>query len=124
MTLDKKKKNDYAWGMQALINILVSAIAVVASAYVLPGVKVDSFTTAVVVAIVLGVVNTFIKPVLVLLTLPITVVTLGLFLFVLNALIIIVVSEIVPGFKVDGFIWALIFSLVLSLVNSFLHSLT
>jgi len=106
-----------------LVNLIVSTLAVLISAYILPGVKVDGFLTAVVVAVILGVVNMFIKPVLILLTLPLTILTLGLFTFVINALLILLVSNIVPGFKVDGFLWALIFSLVLSVVSSFLYSI-
>lgn len=106
-----------------LLNLIVSAMAVLISAYILPGVKVDGFMTAVVVAVVLGVVNMFIKPVLVLLTLPLTILSLGLFTFVINALLVLLVSSIVPGFKVSGFLWALIFGLVLSFVSSFLNSI-
>lgn len=105
------------------VNLIVSALAVIISAYILPGVKVDGFLTAVVVAIVLGVVNMFIRPVLLLLTLPLNILTLGLFTFVINAVLILLVTNIVPGFQVEGFLWALIFSLVLSLVSSFLSSL-
>ena len=104
--------------MDILINLLLSAIAVVVSAYILPGVKVDGFLTALVVAIVLSVVNTFVKPLVLLLTLPINILTLGLFTFIVNALMILLVSAIVPGFKVDGILWALVFSVVLSLVSS------
>jgi len=105
------------------VNLIVSALAVLISAYILPGVKVDGFLTAVVVAVVLGIVNMFIKPVLLLLTFPLTILSLGLFYFVINALMVLLVSAIVPGFKVSGFFWALIFSLVLSIVSSFLSSL-
>jgi putative membrane protein len=93
------------------------------TAYLLPGVKVDGFLTAIVVAVVLGIVNMFIKPILLLLTFPLTILSLGLFYFVINALMVLLVSAIVPGFKVSGFFWALIFSLVLSIVSSFLNSL-
>ncbi len=110
--------------MQIVINLLINGLAVLISAYLLPGVKVDGYFTAIVVAVVLGIVNTILKPILILFTLPITILTLGLFTFVINALIILLVSSLVPGFSVKGFGWALIFSLVLSLVNSFLHSLT
>ncbi len=104
--------------MQILISLILSAVAVLISAYILPGVKVDGFFTALVVAVVLAVVNTFIKPLVVLLTLPINILTLGLFTFVINALMIILVATIVSGFKVDGILWALVFSIVLSLVSS------
>jgi putative membrane protein len=106
------------------VNLIVSTFAVLISAYVLPGVKVDGFLTAVVVAVILGAVNMFIKPIFVLLTLPLTILSLGLFYFVINALMILLVSSLVPGFRVSGFLWALIFSLVLSVVSSFLQSLT
>jgi putative membrane protein len=105
------------------INLIVSTLAVLISAYILPGVRVDGFLTAIVVAVVLGIVNTFIKPILLLLTFPLTILSLGLFYFVINALMVLMVSAIVPGFKVSGFFWALIFSLVLSIVSSFLNSL-
>lgn len=105
------------------VNLIVSALAVIISAYILPGVKVDGFATAVVVAVVLGVVNMFIKPILILLTLPLTILSLGLFTFVINAVLVLLVSNLVPGFKVEGFLSALLFSLVLSIVGAFLHSL-
>jgi putative membrane protein len=105
------------------VNLIVSTLAVLISAYILPGVKVDGFLTAIVVAVVLGIVNTFIKPILLLLTFPLTILSLGLFYFVINALMVLLVSAIVPGFKVSGFFWALIFSLVLSIVSFFLNSL-
>lgn len=105
------------------VNLIVSALAVIISAYILPGVKVDGFVTAVIVAIVLGAANMFIKPVLVLLTLPLTILTLGLFTFVINAFLVLLVGSIVPGFKVEGFLSALLFSLVLSIISSFLYSI-
>lgn len=110
--------------MKLLVNLLVSTLAVVVSAYVLPGVHVDSFLTAFVVAVVLGIVNAVLKPILVILTLPITILTLGLFTFVINAALILLVANFVPGFVVDGFLWALLFSLVLSVVGGFLNALT
>lgn len=110
--------------MSLLINLIVSGLAVLISAYILPGVKVDSYFTAVVVAVILGLVNALLKPILIIITLPINILTLGLFTFVINALLIQFVATVVPGFIVSGFWWALLFSLILSLVNSFLHSLT
>lgn len=110
--------------MSIFINWLVSAFAILVTAYILPGVSVQSFTSALVAAVVLGVINALIKPVLLILTLPINILTLGLFTFVINALVIILTANLVPGFKVDGFFWALIFSIVLSLINSFLHKLS
>lgn len=108
--------------MQLVISLLVNGLAVFISSYILPGVHVESFLTAIVVGVVLGVLNTFIKPILVILTLPITIVTFFLFIFVINALLVLLASALIPGFKVDGFWWALAFSLVLSLVGSFLNS--
>lgn len=110
--------------MSLLINILMNGLAVFLTAYLLPGVKVDGIFTAIIVAIVLGIVNFIVKPILHLLTLPITILTLGLFSFVINALMILLVDYLVPGFHVDNFWAALLFSLVLSLVSSLLHSFT
>ena len=110
--------------MAILLNLLVSSIAVFVTAYVLPGIKVNDFFTAIVVAIVLGVINAFLKPILIILTLPINVLTLGLFTFVINALLIMLTSFLVPGFYVANFWWAILFSLVVSLVTSFLNSLS
>ncbi len=109
--------------MSILINWVISAFAILVAAYILPGVTVSSFTSALVAAVVLGIINAVIKPILVILTLPINVLTLGLFTFVINALLIILVANLVPGFKVAGFWWALLFSIVLSLINSFLSGL-
>lgn len=107
-----------------IVNLIVSGLAVLISAYVLPGIKVDGYVTALIVAIVLGIVNAVVKPILLLITLPINILTLGLFTFVINAILILLVSNIVSGFKVESFWWALLFSLVLSVINSILHALT
>lgn len=109
--------------MNILINILLSGLAVFSAAYILPGVEVESFTTALVAGIVLGIINAVLRPVLLILTLPINVMTLGLFTFVLNAILILLAANIVPGFHVNGFIPALILSLTLALINFFLNSL-
>jgi putative membrane protein len=97
-----------------LIQILITAAAVVLASYILPGVAVKEFSTALLVALVLSVLNFFVKPILVLLTLPITIITLGLFLFIVNALIIVLAGKLVSGFRVDSIWWALLFSLLLS----------
>lgn len=107
--------------MAILINWVLSALAIVAAAYILPGVHVQDFLTALVLAVVLGIINAIIKPILTLLTLPITIVTLGLFALVINALMILLATWIVPGFQVDNFLWALLFSVVLSLINAVLQ---
>lgn len=107
--------------MNILINWLVSALVILIAAYLLPGVHVESFTAALATAVVMGIINLLIKPLLILLTLPITILSLGLFTFVINALLILLASSLVPGFKVDGFWWAFIFSIVLSIINSFIN---
>ena len=99
----------------------MQAIAILITAYVLPGISVDGIVVALILAVILGAINTFIKPILVILTLPITVVTLGLFLLVINALLVMLASAVVPGFAVAGFWWALLFALVLSVISSILH---
>jgi putative membrane protein len=109
--------------VQLLLSILISAIAVFVTAQILPGVHLDGFGSAIIAAIVLGVVNAFIKPILLVLTLPINILTLGLFTLVIIALCVMLVSALVPGFKVEGFWYAMIFGLVLSLVSWFLNSL-
>jgi len=109
--------------MTIIINLILSAVAVLVSAYIIPGVQVSSFFTALVVAIVLGIVNGIIKPILVILTLPINLLTLGLFTFIINGLLIILVSKIVPGFYVSSLLAAILFSIVLSLVSTFISFL-
>lgn len=109
--------------MKIIINLLISSLAVFISGYILPGIKIENFTTAVVVAIVLGIVNLLIKPFFIILTLPVTILTLGIFALFINAIMILIVSAIVPGFKVQSLFWAFIFGVVLSIVSSFLHSL-
>jgi putative membrane protein len=98
-----------------IIRWLISAIAILITAYILPGVS-TTILAALVVAVVLGLLNTFVKPILVILTLPLTVVTLGLFYLVINALMVLLAAAIVPGFEVAGFWWALLFAFILSLV--------
>lgn len=109
--------------MRLLLKILVSSLAVMLSAWLIPGVDVDDYFTAITVAIVLGLLNVFLKPLLIVLTIPITIVTLGFFLLVINAFIILMVGDFVGGFTVNGFWWALLFSLVLSFVSSILEQL-
>ncbi len=100
---------------------MVTAVAVLIASYLLSGVSVDSTLTAIIVAAVLGLLNSFIKPILVLLTIPLTIFTLGLFLLVINIIIIKLASEIVTGFRVDGWWPALLFSLIVSFVTSIIE---
>ncbi len=109
--------------MNLFIKILISSLAVMLSAWLLPGIHIDDYFTGIAVAIVLALLNTFLKPLLVVITLPITVFTLGFFLLVINALIILLAGNWIPNFVVDGFWWALIFSFVLSIITSLMESL-
>ena len=103
--------------MNFLLKVLVSTFAVFISAYFLPGVSVEPFTTAIIVAFVLAIMNALLKPVLVLLTIPVTIMSFGLFLLVINAFIVQIVAYIVSGFEVRNFWWALLFSIILSIVT-------
>lgn len=105
------------------MRILLSALAVVILAKILPHVSVDTYFTAIIVAIVLSLLNFLVKPILIILTLPVTIVTFGLFLLVINAIIILLADKLIDGFMVDGLWWALLFSLLLSLLQSLLFSL-
>jgi putative membrane protein len=105
------------------LKTMVTAVAVLTASYVLDGVNVDSTLTAILVAIVLGLLNSFIKPILIILTIPISIVTLGLFLLVINILIVKWVSDLVPNFTVDGWWSALLFSIIVSVVSSVIDGL-
>jgi len=104
--------------MSLIFSLIATMLSVGLSAYLLPGVNVTGVGPLFWTAIVMGIVNTLIKPVLKIIAFPITLVTLGLFSVVLNALLILLIDALVPGFSVDGFLWAMIFSLVLSIVSS------
>lgn len=107
--------------MNFLLRILITAIVAFALSSVLPGIHFESFWTAIVLSLVLAILNFLLKPILIILTLPITILTFGLFLFVINAIIVLVAGGFVSGFRVDGFGWALLFSLLLSLLTSILY---
>ncbi|HLY70122.1 MAG TPA: phage holin family protein [Puia sp.] len=108
--------------MAFIIRIIVSAIVAFGLSYILKGVHINQFTTALILAVVLAVLNAIVKPILIILTLPITIITFGLFLFVINAIIILLASDLIKGFSVDGFWWALIFSFLLSIITSVLYN--
>ncbi|GBE14377.1 MAG TPA: phage holin family protein [Proteobacteria bacterium] len=110
--------------MRFLVNWFIYALAIGMTAYILPGVRLDGIFAALVTAVILGFANGFLRPVLFILTLPLTVLTLGLFTFILNALMVLLASTVVPGFHVNGFWWALLFSLALSIVMFFLGEMT
>jgi putative membrane protein len=101
-------------------NLLITTISVFAVSYILPGIEIDTFLTALIVAVVMAVLNITLKPFLVLITIPITVLTLGLFLLVINVLVLYTAEALIGGFHIAGFWWALAFSVLVSLVNSVL----
>lgn len=104
--------------MNFLIRVLVVAAVSFGLAHLLGGVHVTDFWTAFVFAIVLALLNMFIKPLLILFTLPVTFLTMGLFLFVISAVVVLLASKFVEGFKIDSFWWALLFSIILSIITS------
>lgn len=106
--------------MRLILNWLVSTAAVIITAFLLPGVSISNLFAAFIAALVIGFVNAFIRPLLLVFTLPLNIATLGLFTLVLNALLILLAAEVVPGFYVNSFWSALLFSIVLWLVNQLL----
>lgn len=109
--------------MKFLLRLLVLGVTIFLISYLIPGlIQVDSLVTALVVALVLALINAFIRPVVLILTLPINLLTLGLFTFVINALMLLLASAVVPGFGISGFWAALVASILISVVNSFLSS--
>src|SRR5579872_2521578 len=107
--------------MKFLLRILIMAAVAYGLSAVLRGIHIHSFWTALVLSIVLAILNALLKPILIILTLPITILTFGLFLFVINAIIVELAGKFVDGFRVDGFGWALLFSLLLSILTSILY---
>ena len=108
--------------MNFIMRIIVTSVIAFALSYILSGVSIDSFWYAIVLALVLALLNAIVKPLLILLTFPITIVTLGLFLFVINAMIILLADAILDGFAVRNFWWALLFGLLLSVITSMLYT--
>lgn len=106
--------------MNFLLRILVTALVAFGLAKILRGIQVNEFTTALVFALVLAVLNVLVKPILIILTLPLTIITLGLFLLVVNTLVVLLASRLVDGFRIDSFWWGLLFALLLSFVNAVL----
>lgn len=109
--------------MKILINLLITAVVTYFLANNLTGVSINSFGTAIVFAIVLGILNAIVKPVLSFFSFPITILTLGIFALVINAVMILLAGYFVNGFTVDGFWWAFLFSIILSIISAFLDSL-
>lgn len=110
--------------MRLLVRWLLMSLVVLSVGYVLPGIRVADFATAIVAAAVLGIVNAVIRPILMFLAIPLRILTLGLFSFVINALLLLLVSAVVPGFEVDGFWAALLASIVLAIAGSFINGST
>jgi putative membrane protein len=109
--------------MGLLLRILVNALAIILAAYLVPGIRVDGFPSALIAGLVLGLINAIVRPILVFLTFPITVLTLGLFLLVLNALCFWLVAAFVPGFHVSGFLAAFLGWLVVTVVSWIMSAL-
>lgn len=109
--------------MNLLIKLLLNAVAVFVLAHVLKGVSVDGYVSAIIVALVLSILNLLVKPLLVIFTLPVTILTLGLFLLVINGLIILLADKFIDGFSVANIWWAILFSILLSILQSLLQSL-
>lgn len=105
-------------------NLVVNTLSVFAVSYILPGIEVDNFLTALVVAVVLAVLNVTLKPVLIFITIPFTIVTFGLFLLVINVLVLYAAEALIDGFYISGFWWAVLFSVLVSIVNGILFSLS
>ena len=108
--------------MNFILRLLITGVIAYVLSKILSGVHISNITTAIIFALVLACLNAIVKPILILLTLPITVITLGLFLFVINALIILLADKLMNGIRVDGFLWALIFSIILSVFSSALNA--
>ncbi|MFZ5424347.1 MAG: phage holin family protein [Patescibacteria group bacterium] len=110
--------------MKLILKLLISTLSVLVAAEILPGVSVEPLAISIIVAILLGVLNSTLRPILVLLTFPITLLTLGLFKFVVNALMVLLVDYLVAGFAVNSILTAILFSLIVSIVSSVLETLT
>ena len=109
--------------MKTIIRILLTALAVVILAKVLPGVSVEGYLSAIIVAIVIAILRFIVKPILVVLTLPITIITLGLFLLIVNGMVIMLADYFISDFEVRNIWWAVLFSLLLSILQSIFHSI-
>jgi putative membrane protein len=109
--------------MGILLKLLVSSLAVFFGAYILPGVYLDGFPTAILVALLMGFLNAFLRPLLIILTIPITLFTFGFFLLVINAAIILIADKALGGFSVESFLTALLFSIIVSLITWLLEAL-
>jgi len=103
--------------MNFLVRLLITWVGVIAASYLLPGVQIQSFESALWVALVLALLNIFLKPLLIILTIPVTIITFGLFLLVINAVLVLIADDLIGGFYVETFWWALLFSIILSIIT-------
>lgn len=109
--------------MKFLADLLFRTLVLLLTTYLVPGFKIDSFTTALMVALVLAILNILVKPLLVFFTLPVTIITLGLFLFVINAILLLITASLVRGFQIEGFGTAILAAIVISLLSSLLNAI-
>ncbi|OGG07956.1 hypothetical protein A3D05_00195 [Candidatus Gottesmanbacteria bacterium RIFCSPHIGHO2_02_FULL_40_24] len=109
--------------MKHIIDLLIRSVVLLLTTYLVPGFTIDSYITAIIVALLLAILNLLVKPLLVILTLPATILTLGLFLFVINAILLLMASALIRGFEVESFGTALIASIVITLISSLLNVL-
>lgn len=109
--------------MRFLVDLLIRALVLLLTAYLVPGFKISDYTTAIMVALVLALLNLLLKPVLVILTLPATILTLGLFMFVINAILLLIASRLISGFQIAGFGTAILASIIITIISSLLNLL-
>ncbi len=109
--------------MRILVSLFLNALALVITANLVPGFHIDSLQTAVVAAIIIAIINTFIKPILLFLTAPLTLITLGLFIFVINAIVLYIASAFVHGLRIDGWLTAIVAAAILSVISTVLSML-
>jgi putative membrane protein len=109
--------------MKLLAELIVRTFVLIITAYIVPGFKIGSLLSALILAVVLSILNTILKPILTFLTLPATIITLGLFTFVINAILLIIAAKIVPGFEISSFWSAIVASVVIAVVSGILNKL-
>ena len=109
--------------MILLLRWVLFALAIMFTAWLIPGIEVDGFKSAMLVVVIMALINIFIKPLIVLITLPINLITLGLFIFVINAALLLLLGRIAPGFEVDGFLSALLGSFVISFLGTLISNI-
>lgn len=109
--------------MSIIVNLLITGLAVYLTARLLPGIEVNGYWSSIIVAAVIGILNAVLEPILLFLTLPATVLTLGLFTFVIDAVIVLIAGKLLSGFHVNGFWWAMLFSIIVSLVTQLIYKI-